>query len=306
MTKLPNYQFTKFALSIFELHHRHTTPALVGWRGREPRDQRVLLQKSGERALQLAGAVAVDQAQHALIGQQRLVEEPLRARQRLVHGAADDIQIRRRRFTRLQLDVHIDARRRRRAADHLQIADAGAHPLAADVEIGGAIVNRGDGRFEAEAADDDAGTDRDQAGRQRLGAGNLCCRTVVGARGDRVDRGSRIAARLAGIAGRDQAWTVRNRVGFRFQIGDDLIDLLARGAHLRLELLVQPPLEGLFALTQRVLAVVHLRLGRLQRLALARGEAVLVLEGAHVVIDLGEVLGELRFAGAEVFARRSD
>ena len=77
-------------------------------------------------------------------------------------------------------------------------------------------------------------------------------------------------------------------------------------ADLRLELLVQPPPERLFALAQRVFALPHPRLGGFERLALARGEPVLVLERAHVAVDLREVLGELRLARAQVLARRGD
>ena len=65
--------------------------------------------------------------------------------------------------------------------------------------------------------------------------------------------------------------------------------------------------ERFLPLTQRVFALVHARLGfGLQRLAFAGREPVLVLERPHVAVDLREVLGELRLARAEVFARRRD
>ena len=72
------------------------------------------------------------------------------------------------------------------------------------------------------------------------------------------------------------------------------------------ELLVQPAAERLLALAQRVFALAHARLGGFERLALARGEPVLVLERAHVAVDLREVFGELRLARAQVLARRGD
>src|SRR6266851_4341228 len=72
------------------------------------------------------------------------------------------------------------------------------------------------------------------------------------------------------------------------------------------ELLVQAPPERFLALTQRVLALLHARLGGVKRLALARREPLLVLERAHVAIDLREVLGELRLARAQVRARGAD
>ena len=48
----------------------------------------MLLQEPAQRPLQLAGAVAVNEPHGALIGQQRFVEEPLRARDRLVHACS--------------------------------------------------------------------------------------------------------------------------------------------------------------------------------------------------------------------------
>jgi hypothetical protein len=56
----------------------HTPPALFGRRGREPRDQRVLLQEPGERALQLTRAVAVNQPDDALVGRAATRRETVR------------------------------------------------------------------------------------------------------------------------------------------------------------------------------------------------------------------------------------
>ena len=89
----------------------------------------------------------------------------------------------------------------------------------------------------------------------------------------------------------------------RLQLGDDVVDLAARLAHLRVELLVQPAAERLLALAQRLLALAHARLGLVERLALARGQPLLVLERAQVVVDLREVLGQLRLARAQVLPR---
>ena len=122
----------------------------------------------------------------------------------------------------------------------------------------------------------------------------------------RVDGGARLAARACRRRRSTPAAAARDRVRLRLQVGDHGVDFLARLADLGVQLLVQPALERLFALAQRVLALMHPRFGGFQRVALARGEAVLVLERAHVVIDLREVLGELRLAGAEVLARRGD
>ena len=79
-----------------------------------------------------------------------------------------------------------------------------------------------------------------------------------------------------------------------------------RLAHLGVELLVQAAAEGFLALAQRVFALTHARTGRFELLALARGEAMLVFDGAHVAIDLREMLRELRLARAQIFARACD
>ena len=47
--------------------------------------------------------------------------------------------------------------------DQAEIADAGAHALAADVELRRAVVNRRDDRFQSEASHDDAIPDADIA-----------------------------------------------------------------------------------------------------------------------------------------------
>src|SRR4029078_999516 len=94
----------------------------------------MLLQESGERALQLPGPVAVDQADDALIGEDRFVEEAFGAGNRFVDGAANHVEIRRARVARLQVDVDAHLLRRRlAAANALQVTDAGAHPLAPNV-----------------------------------------------------------------------------------------------------------------------------------------------------------------------------
>src|SRR6185503_2979048 len=74
----------------------------------------------------------------------------------------------------------------------------------------------------------------------------------------------------------------------------------------RLELFVEAAAERVLALAQRVFALTHPRFGLVQGFALARREPLLVLERAHVVIDLREMLGQLRFARAEIRARRRD
>ncbi len=75
-------------------------------------DERMLLQKAGERPLELPGAVSVDQPHDPLIGQQRLVEEPLGPGDRFVDGAPDHVQVGRRRRRGCSCTLTLIARRR--------------------------------------------------------------------------------------------------------------------------------------------------------------------------------------------------
>src|SRR5207344_2992936 len=97
----------------------------------------MLLEKSRQCPFQLTGAIAMDEPDHALIGHERFVEESLRPGQRFVDGAANDIEIERRRrciAAAIQLDVHLCAGwRGRRGCYHPEFSDARPHSLAADV-----------------------------------------------------------------------------------------------------------------------------------------------------------------------------
>src|SRR5581483_3345105 len=123
----------------------------------------MLLQEAGQRALQLTGAVAVNQPHDALIAEERFVEKPFRARDRFVDRAADHVEIAGHPFARLEIHLDADFRFRRRTADDPQLARARAHPLAADIEFGGPVVDGSHRRFEAETAYDDAITNSDIA-----------------------------------------------------------------------------------------------------------------------------------------------
>ncbi len=120
------------------------------------------------------------------------------------------------------------------------------------------------------------------------------------------DRGARVASHCAGVARRDQSRRAGDGCRLRFQLRYHIVDFLARPAHLRLELFVQAVPERFFALAESILALVHPRFGGVQRFALARCEPLLVLERAHVPVDLGQMLGELRLARAQVLACRGD
>src|ERR1051326_3012409 len=95
--------------SFLELHDRDAAATLFRGRRCKSRDQGMLLQEAGERALQLTGAVPVNQTDDALIHEQRLVEETFGAGQGFIDGAADHVQIQRGRFARLKFDVDVDA-----------------------------------------------------------------------------------------------------------------------------------------------------------------------------------------------------
>src|SRR5207244_8542878 len=110
----------------------------------------------------------------------------------------------------------------------------------------------------------------------------------------------------AGLAGRDQPRSARERGALGFQLRDHLIYVLARLTDLGVELLAEPTLVCFLALTERVFALLHPSPGLAQRLALLRHETLLVLERAHVAIDLREMLRELRLARAHVLARGAD
>ena len=123
---------------------------------------------------------------------------------------------------------------------------------------------------------------------------------------DGVDAPRARRARRAGVAGRDRLprRLLGDRVGLGLQLGDDVVDLAARLPDLR----SRAPRSAAGGTSPRAgaapLRAARIRaLGGLERLALARGEPLLVLERAHVVVDLRQVLGELRLARAQVLAR---
>ena len=123
---------------------------------------------------------------------------------------------------------------------------------------------------------------------------------------DALDGGPSVAARGSSVAGRHRLAPrfVSDGRGLRLELRDHVVYLAPRLADLRLELFVQALAKRLFPLPQHVFALVHPRLGGVERLSFLRRKAMLVLERAHVAVDLGEMLGELRFARAEVLARR--
>src|SRR4051812_39136476 len=95
--------------SVLQLHDRCAAAALVLRCRRDICDQWVLLQEVTDGAAQLAGTVAVDDAQFVLIARDRLVEKLVQPRQRLVHGAADDVQFREETVAGAEIDVDVDA-----------------------------------------------------------------------------------------------------------------------------------------------------------------------------------------------------
>ena len=123
---------------------------------------------------------------------------------------------------------------------------------------------------------------------------------------DVLDGGPRIGAHGAGIAGGHQARRVGNGGGLRLQPRNHIVDLAPRLTNLRIDFLVQAAAERVLTLPQRLLALTQTPFGFAQGLALARCEPLLVFERPHVAIDLRQVLGQLRFARAQIVARRRD
>ena len=214
---------------------------------------------------------------------------------------------------RLQIDVDVHlCRRRRRAADDPQIAEARAHPFAAHVELRRAVVDRRHHALEPQAADHHAvahvavarpsGESGGTVRALRFGAMARAATTASTA--------ARASVRAAPVSPvlttcRAAASCASARV-FAFSSRDHVVDLASRLAHLRSSSSVSLRRERLFALLERLFALAHPRFVGLERFPLARRQPVLVLERAHVAIDLRQVLGELRFARAQVLPRRRD
>ena len=81
-----------------------------------------------------------------------------------------------------------------------------------------------------------------------------------------------------------------------FRSFDDGVDLLARVAHLVVHLRVEPPAHLVLAVAHRLFARTQLPLGLVDGGAFLRQRSALLLERAKVVVDAGEVLGELLLA----------
>ena len=188
------------AHSVLELHHRDAAAALFRRRGAEFRDQRMLLQEPGERALQLARPVSVDEPDRPLIGQQRLIEKPFGPRDRFVNGAADDVQVGRGAVARLQLDADASRSTPLPAPPSTRRSrTAGAHAFAAHVEVGRAVVHGCHDGLQPEAADDHAVADHRRVLR-RLGPRGLA-RRLGESRATIVSSACRASARsVAGVA----------------------------------------------------------------------------------------------------------
>src|SRR3954467_14622182 len=158
--------------SVFQLDDRCAAAALILRRRRDIRHQRVLLQKFADGATQLAGTVAVNDAQFVLIARDRFVEKLVHPRQRLVDGASDDVQFREETVAGLKIDVdmHTSAAASRAVAvavavaaaasrtvagpatstNHPQILHRGAEFLAAHIDLGLPAVNIHHDAFEPE------------------------------------------------------------------------------------------------------------------------------------------------------------
>ena len=166
-------------------------------------------------------------------------------------------------------------------------------------------MQRLDDALQPEGADEDAVADDRRTILRRLRRGRLSAARHAGSAAqplaDGVDRRAGIGAGRAQCSGRDQPR--RATFGVRGQYAratlegiDDRVDLPARIPHPFLDALVEPLLEGLFPVAQIVLARMQLRRVLRHRLALARQEPALVIEHLDVLLDLRQMLRQLRLA----------
>ncbi len=275
-------------------------------------------QELGDRAAQLARAVAVDDPQVAQLCDHRLVEEALHPADRVFRVRADDVNLARHRVARRHRHVHVDPRGRGggRRRDDAQLVGARAKPLAADVHFRRAVVQGLDDSLESQRADDDAIPDRStrrqaRGPRRRRDGGGRRADAVPKTPLDRLERCARIRSCRSDVAGRHQARRPpvrvrRNRGRARLQRLHDGVDLAPRLAHALVDPLIEPLAERLFAIAQLLLAPVQPSLRLLDHLPFAGDQAPLVFEPLHLALDLRQVLRELRFARGALRARLLD
>ena len=157
----------------------------------------MVLEERGDRAAQLAGAVAVDDAQLAHVGDGRFVEELLE-RASSASSTVQPMTFSSESRPSRGLQVDVDAAtcaplRRSRPPIDPQVAQRRAQPLAADLDFGVLAVNRDDDAFEAEPADDHASPGPTGAGcarrSRRPGVASPFSRSAIV-----VERGARLGA----------------------------------------------------------------------------------------------------------------
>ena len=122
----------------------------------------------GQAFAELAGAVAVDDADLLLIGDEGLVEKLRDAIDRLIDGAANDVELAEQAFTGPQIDIHADFRRGAAVfpgdETDAQLLDPRLQTFAAHVDVGLLAVDGDDDAFQAERADRDSRADNHRAG----------------------------------------------------------------------------------------------------------------------------------------------
>ena len=297
-------------LLVLQLHDRDAAAALFRRRGAESRDQRMLLQEPGQRALQLARPVSVDQPDRPLIAQAATRRETARRARSLRRRCSRSTFRSAGAVARLQLDAHVDAataprpRRRRRAGRGRSRACA-------------CRARRGRPCRRAPPSRPPSSPSRRRS-RDRRPTG-ACCGGSAGARtastgsanslDDRVD-GRRASARSrAGVAGASAgaraSCAIASRLGL--QLGDDVVDLAAR---LRAPGSRAPrsaaggrfPRAG--AAPRRA---ARIRASAASSVSRSRAASRCSCSSARMsLVDLRQVLGELRLARAQVLPRRGD
>ena len=272
----------------------------------------MLLEEAGDRAPQLTGAEAVDDADRSLIGQHRFVEEALGAGERLVDRAPDQVQLGERSGPRLQLDVHADTRPAHRSADEAQVGPQRPQPLAVHVHVRVLAVQVQHHALETKGAHRYPRAGRDVAGgRHGLGCGRQGTRAFPDLGQGGVERGPSVGPGRARVAGGDRGGRAMPALATQYggpglETFDDPVDFFPGLAELVVEFGLEAPARGQFALLHGGLARAELALVLGEGAALLRHGTALGFERLQLPVHAIEVGLELRFAVGEVAARSGD
>ena len=303
--------------SVLQLHYRHAAAALFGRRGGKSGDQRMLLQKSRRarasagpcRSRESAGRPADRSAatRRETVPRARSLRRPC-SRSRsdppscVSRGCSSTCTLTR---AGAAGAARLPTTRRSRTLARIRLprTSRSAVPSCTAVTIA----------FETEAADDHAVADRDAAAMRDGGSDRGAVERRRSRRsrirfGDRVDGCARVAARRAGLAGRHQARRGLRRSPSAFAFSSAITSSISRRAwRTCVSSSSFRRLRNVSSRCRSASSRWRMRASAAASVSRSRGrQPLLVLERAHVAVDLREVLGELRLARAEVLARRGD